>query len=234
MCAYLLLVCLLACLLAINVCLFLLSLQTSAQACGAEGGPCCISTAANGSPQASCSSGLACIPPSIGWASKAQLEALAGGAAAAVGNTAVMGTCRKFAAKDCGKAYMPCGKDLGEQHTHSSSSSSSCSTSVMKSAVEHLERGSSDFSGRAHATRPQHMCSYGSTRPAGCDMPLNGASLCLANALLAVSATRNMLARQQMLTCLRCATLLLCSCCRSDVPRQPHRVPIRLLLRCHV
>jgi hypothetical protein len=34
-----------------------------------------------------------------------------------VGNTAVMGTCRKFAAKDCGKAYMPCGKDIGEQNS---------------------------------------------------------------------------------------------------------------------
>jgi hypothetical protein len=28
-----------------------------------------------------------------------------------------MGTCKKFAAKDCGKAYMPCGKDIGEQHS---------------------------------------------------------------------------------------------------------------------
>lgn len=86
----------------------------SLQGCGAEGGPCCISTSSNGGPQASCSSGLSCMPPSSGWGSKAQLEALSGGFAAAVGDPAVMGTCRKFTVNDCGKAFMPCGKDIGE------------------------------------------------------------------------------------------------------------------------
>uniref|UniRef100_A0A383WHI1 Granulins domain-containing protein n=1 Tax=Tetradesmus obliquus TaxID=3088 RepID=A0A383WHI1_TETOB len=86
--------------------------SSSPKGCGAEGGPCCISTSSNGGPQASCSSGLSCMPPSSGWGSKAQLEALSGGFAAAVGDPAVMGTCRKFTVNDCGKAFMPCGKDI--------------------------------------------------------------------------------------------------------------------------
>ncbi|KAF6253487.1 hypothetical protein COO60DRAFT_416992 [Scenedesmus sp. NREL 46B-D3] len=80
--------------------------------CGGEGGPCCISTTTNGTPKASCSSGLMCLPPSSGWGSKAQFKALSSGFAAAAGSTSVMGTCRKLTAGDCGKAYMPCGRDI--------------------------------------------------------------------------------------------------------------------------
>lgn len=73
-----------------------------------------------GHPAASCSNGLVCISKSIGWGSKAQYNKLASGFTAAVRDPAVMGSCEKFTAAQCGKAYMPCGAAIGRTcwYTH--------------------------------------------------------------------------------------------------------------------
>lgn len=86
------------------------------QGCGSQDGPCCL-TINHGYASASCNSGLSCIPSSIGWASKVQYTKLSSSFIAATKDIAVMGTCKKFTAAQCGKAYMPCGKEIG---THSS------------------------------------------------------------------------------------------------------------------
>lgn len=82
--------------------------------CGAAGGACCLGTNSKGYVQATCGSGLSCIPSSSApTGSKAQLQRLNTGLAAAVNSPAVAGVCKAFAAADCGKPFMPCGKDAG-------------------------------------------------------------------------------------------------------------------------
>eukprot|EP00878_Enallax_costatus_P019849 GHUV01020955.1.p1 GENE.GHUV01020955.1~~GHUV01020955.1.p1 ORF type:complete len:204 (+),score=14.03 GHUV01020955.1:230-841(+) len=86
--------------------------QPSRQGCGNKDGPCCL-TSSFGNAAAACSNGLVCAPSSIGWASKAQYSRLSSGFAAAVKDPVVMGSCRRFTLDQCGKRFMPCGKDIG-------------------------------------------------------------------------------------------------------------------------
>ena len=83
------------------------------QACGNEGGACCVSASSHGYVSGTCSEGLSCVPGSTTFGSKAMFDKLSGGFTAASRDTSVAGTCRKAA---CNAAYSPCGKAAGEKH----------------------------------------------------------------------------------------------------------------------
>jgi hypothetical protein len=83
------------------------------QGCGAEGAACCMSGSRTGMLMATCSKGLMCSAPRIGWGSKAQHARLAAGFASAAADADVVGRCIRFSASNCGRALMPCGADAG-------------------------------------------------------------------------------------------------------------------------
>lgn len=82
------------------------------QGCGTEGGPCCLGQNVNGFLTASCGAGLSCVTGALPWASKAMFDKLSSSGGGALKSAAVVGTCQRFTAQQCGKAYMPCGKDI--------------------------------------------------------------------------------------------------------------------------
>lgn len=87
------------------------SLTLLSQACGTEGGRCCLGRSSDGFVAGTCGAGLTCIPGPTVFGSKAQYEKLSRGVAAAAADGSVSGTCRK--ATTCNTAYNPCGKAAG-------------------------------------------------------------------------------------------------------------------------